>query len=80
MTRSQSSIKKDQATDENYEDDKPYVRPKDAILQKHITWQEKKDAWSKMCTEIRIPYERAPKDPAWMIKKRIGERLNATEV
>ena len=54
--------------------------PKCADLVKHVTWKEKKEAWAKMCTEIRIPYEWAPKDPTWMIKKRIGERLNAQEV
>lgn len=32
-----------------------------------------------MKTIVNIPYEPAPKDPRWMIKKKAGKRLTADE-
>lgn len=33
-----------------------------------------------MCTEVKIPYEPAPADPEWMIRRHAGLKLNAEEL
>lgn len=33
-----------------------------------------------MCTEVKIPYEPAPADPEWMIRRYAGLKLNAEEL
>lgn len=33
-----------------------------------------------MKTEVKIPWEPAPKDPEWMIRRQAGLKLNAEEL
>ena len=35
---------------------------------------------AKMRTEVKIPFEPAPADPEWMIRKYAGLKLNAEEL
>lgn len=38
-----------------------------------------KEDYSKMKTEVLIPFEAAPKDPVWLTKKHAGKKLTSDE-